>query len=98
MRRHLCLFSCAGSLIAAFSVFYHFAHGLGLILGNLDSVLVFCKDGGRHNSVGRVEEAYLVEPAEELLPVDIAVTNLEVLVHAHGKQNIDLPRPAATQV
>ena len=44
-------------------------------------VLVLGEHRGHHDGVGPVVEADLGEAAEELVPVDVAVADLEVLVH-----------------
>ena len=56
-------------------------HRVQLVAGDLGGVVVLGEDAGDHHGVLPVEEADLLEAAEELVPVDVAVADFQVLVH-----------------
>ena len=63
-------------------------------------VLVLGEHRRHHHGVGAVVEADLGQAAEELVPVDIAVADLEVLVHPRriARRVGDVPQPVAAVV
>src|SRR5215218_4709590 len=58
-----------------------FGHGLQLVTRDVVGGLVLGEHRRHHHGVGPVVEADFGQAAEELVPVDIAVADLEVLVH-----------------
>ena len=56
-------------------------HGLQLVAGDLRGVVVLGEDAGDHDGVLAVQEADFLQAAEELVPVDVAVADFQVLVH-----------------
>src|SRR6476646_11359616 len=58
-----------------------FRHGLQLVAGHLVRGLVLGEDRRHHHGVGPVVEADFGQAAEEVIPVDVTVTDLQVLMH-----------------
>ena len=59
------------------------AHGVELVARDLVGVLVLGEHARHHDGVGAVVEPQLGQAAEEFVPVDVAVADLEVLMHPH---------------